>query len=113
MFNRLQDHQVRLIVSANSAVRELNITLADLQSRLSWGAVFQLKTLSDQQRSAAIQLRAERRGLELNDEVMQFIYHRGQRDMQTLLDVLDSLDHASLTQRRRLTVPFVKDIMGW
>ena len=113
LFNRLQDHQVSLIVSANSAVRALNIALADLQSRLSWGAVFQLKNLSDQQRIAAIQLRAERRGLELNDEVMQFIYHRGQRDMEALLVVLAKLDHASLKQQRRLTVPFVKDVMGW
>ncbi|ARN72967.1 DnaA regulatory inactivator Hda [Oceanicoccus sagamiensis] len=113
LFNRLQERQVHLIVSANSAVRELNSGLADLSSRLSWGAVFQLKSLSDPQRSAAIQLRAERRGLELNDEVIQFIYHRCQRDMETLLDVLDTLDHASLKEQRRLTVPFVKDIMGW
>ena len=113
LFNRLQDHQVRLIVSANSAVRELNIALADLRSRLSWGAVFQLKHLTAAQRTAAIQLRAEHRGLELNDEVMQFIYHRGQRDMEALLAVLDTLDHASLKQQRRLTVPFVKDVMGW
>ncbi len=113
LFNRLQDHQVKLVVSAKRSVRELAIGLADLSSRLSWGAVFQINPLSDEQRVAAIQLRAESRGLELNDEVMQFIYHRCQRDMHALLDVLDTLDHASLKEKRRLTVPFVKDIMGW
>ncbi len=113
LFNRLQDNQVSLIVSANSAVRELDIGLADLSSRLSWGAVFQIKSLSDDQRVEAIQLRAEWRGLDLNDEVMQFIYHRCQRDMEALLDVLDVLDHASLKEQRRLTVPFVKEVMKW
>ena len=113
LFNRLQEQQVALVISANAAVRELNTALADLASRLSWGAVFQLKPLTDEQRIAAIQLRAEGRGLELNDEVMQFIYHRCQRDMEALLDVLDILDHASLKEQRRLTVPFVKATMGW
>ncbi|MFA7553385.1 MAG: DnaA regulatory inactivator Hda [Spongiibacteraceae bacterium] len=113
LFNRLLDRQVCLLVSASCAVRELPVKLADLSSRLSWGVVFQIQNLTDSQRISLIQLRAERRGLQLGSDVAQFIYHRCQRDTQALLLVLDKLDRASLKQQRRLTVPFVKATMLW
>lgn len=113
LFNRLQEQQVGLLISANCAVRELPLALADLASRLSWGTVFQINKLTDQQHRELIQLRADGRGLQLSDEVAQFVFHRCQRDASDLLAVLDKLDKASLQQQRRLTVPFVKTIMGW
>lgn len=113
LFNRLEGAGTRLLVSANCAVRQLPIELADLASRLSWGAVHQLQSLSDPQRIAAFQFRAARRGLVLEDEVAQYVYHRSHRDTETLLLVLDKLDKASLEQQRKLTVPFVKTTLGW
>ncbi len=113
LFNRLAEHHVHLLIAADCAVRELTIELADLASRLSWGSIYQIQTLTDQQRLEAFQFRAAKRGLEVNDEVAQFIYHRSQRDTESLLAVLDGLDKASLKEQRRLTVPFVKAIMKW
>ncbi len=113
LFNRLSDAHIPLIISGRCAVRELDIELLDLASRLSWGAVFQLQNLSDDQRTATIKLRAERRGLLMGDEVAHYIYSRCRRDTQFLLSVLDTLDTASLKHQRRLTVPFVKKTMGW
>ncbi|MGK0500646.1 MAG: DnaA family protein [Oceanicoccus sp.] len=113
LFNRLQQHNVPLLIAAATAVRELSVVLPDLASRLSWGAVFALVPLSDEQRQELIQRRAKQRGLELSDDVVQFMYHRCQRDTKALLAVLDTLDHASLKLQRRLTVPFVKQIMDW
>lgn len=113
LFNRLSDAQVPLLVSGHCAVRELGIELPDLTSRLSWGAIYQLQNLDDDQRTATIRLRAERRGLLMSDEVAQYIYSRCRRDTQFLLSVLDTLDIASLKHQRRLTVPFIKKTMGW
>lgn len=113
LFNRLQERQVCLLISAHCAVRELPLVLADLGSRLSWGMVFQINPLTDQQRTKLMQLRASGRGLQLSDEVAQFIYHRCQRDTAALLVVLDTLDKASLQQQRSLTIPFIKTTMGW
>lgn len=113
LFNRLLDNNCCLLISANAPVRELPCGLADLTSRLSWGSIYQIKNLSDQQKISALQFRARRRGLKLSDEVVQFIFHRCQRDTKTLMAVLDNLDKASLTEQRRLTVPFVKMVMEW
>ncbi|MGL5222796.1 MAG: HdaA/DnaA family protein, partial [Plesiomonas shigelloides] len=34
------------------------------------------------------------------------------RDMRTLFDTLDKLDHASIAAQRKLTIPFVKEILS-
>lgn len=113
LFNRIKDIGGRLLVAAKSQPKELNIELADLQSRLSWGVVFALNPLSDDDKCFALQLRAQKRGLSLTDDVARFLIAREQRDMASLLASLDRLDHASLASKRRLTIPFVKQTLDW
>ena len=113
LFNRLLEAQVYLLVAADRSPRELKPNLADLASRLSWGSLYQLKSDSDDDQKTILQFRAERRGIEMPDDVAQFIYHRCQRDTHSLLNVLDKLDAASLKAQRKLTIPFVKATMRW
>lgn len=112
-FNRMRDAARRLVISANAAPRQLAIELPDLASRLSWGAIFHLQSLDDAQRSAALQLRAHQRGLQLSDEVARYILHRGPRRLSALFSELERLDKASLSAQRRLTIPFVKQALDW
>ncbi len=113
LYNRLRDSGVSLLVSADAPVHEVGITLPDLRSRLSWGAVYRLQVLNESQQREMIRMRARHRGLPLNDEVVQFIAHRCRRDPDSLIAVLDRLDQASLRAQRRLTIPFVKAVMEW
>jgi DnaA family protein len=68
--------------------------------------------LDDEQKQAALQFRARARGLVLNDEVAAYIIQRLPRDMNELFWQLNRLDHASLAEQRKLTIPFVKKILG-
>lgn len=111
-FNQMKDAGNHLLIAGNCAVRELKTKLPDLASRLSWGLVYQLQSLSDEELIQVLQLRAVQRGLELSEDVSHFILHRCQRDMSALMATLDTLDHASLKQRRRLTIPFIKSILN-
>ena len=113
LFNHLAANSVALLVSANGSVRTLPWVLADLASRLSSGAVYHVAPPSMECRLTILQCRAHQRGIKLSSEVAQFIYYRCQRDMGALMTVLDRLDQASLTAQRRLTIPFVKAVMGW
>lgn len=113
LFNRIRDQQGHLLVAANAAPKQLGVELDDLLSRLTWGIVFQLAHLSDDEKIEALILRARQRGFDLLDEVASFILTRGPRDMSGLSGVLDRLDQASLTAKRKLTIPFVKAEMGW
>ncbi|GAB3382331.1 DnaA regulatory inactivator Hda [Azotobacter armeniacus] len=113
LFNRLRDCGRRLLLSAAVPPRELPVKLPDLKSRLTLALVFQLQGLSDEDKLRALQLRASRRGLHLTDEVGRFILTRGSRSMAALFELLDKLDQASLQAQRKLTIPFLKETLGW
>jgi len=49
----------------------------------------------------------------LGDEVARYILHRGPRRLDALFDLLARLDRASLSAQRKLTIPFVKQALGW
>jgi DnaA family protein len=113
LFNRLRDSGRRLLLAADAAPRELPVLLPDLQSRLSQALVFQLRELDEEDKLRALQLRASRRGLQLPEEVGRFILSRGERSMNSLFELLERLDQASLQAQRKLTIPFLKQTLGW
>ncbi len=110
--NQILDADRILLVSAVMSPRECPIDLPDLQSRLVRLPTFRVRPLGDDERVSALQLRAKHRGLDLPDDTARFLLNRSRRDMASLYDVLDKLDLAALRAKRRLTIPFVKDVMG-
>lgn len=113
LYNTARANGCRLVVAGNAAPRALQVNLADLRSRLSWGIVYQLESGGDADKAAILQFRAQRRGLTLSESVAAYIVSRAPRAMDQLLRVLDALDTASLREQRALTIPFVKETLGW
>ncbi|WP_414502828.1 DnaA regulatory inactivator Hda [Zymobacter sp. IVIA_5232.4 C2] len=112
-FNRMRDAGKRMVVSAPCAPRQLDVKLPDLASRLGWGMTFHLSPPTDEQRRDALILRAAMRGMQLPQEVARYILHRGPRRLSELFEVLDRLDMASLSAKRKLTIPFVREALEW
>jgi DnaA family protein len=108
LFNRLRESGGTLLVTAGKRPDQSGIQLADLVSRLCWGVTYVLKPLDEETLFAAVTYRARARGLELPEDTARFLLRRFPRDLASLCDLLDRLDHASLIARRRLTIPFVK-----
>ena len=100
-----------MIVSGNASPSEVGFSLPDLVSRMQWGLIYQLQPMADDEKLAALQRRAAMRGLQLSDEVGRFLLTRMARDLRTLFDVLDKLDKASMVHQRKLTIPFIKEML--
>lgn len=111
LFNRVHDAGGHIILTAHDLPKAIEINLPDLVSRLSWGMVYQLLSLSDQEKLAALTMRAKCRGISLSDDVGKYLLTHCPRHMGTLLAALDALDRASLAAQRRLTIPFVKEVL--
>jgi DnaA-homolog protein len=111
LLRELEDAGGRLLLSAQTPPALVRWALADLGSRCAAGAVFQLRALDEDERRAALQLRARLRGLELPEETWQWLRRRFPRDMRTLYELLDTLDEAALAAQRRLTVPFIREVL--
>lgn len=112
-FNRARDAGCRLLFSAQAAPRVVQVELPDLHSRLSWGSVYQLQSADDEVKQEIFCFRAARRGLQVPLEVASYIVSRAPRALTALLDLLDQLDAASLAEQRSLSIPFVKQQLGW
>lgn len=110
-YEALRGVRAGLVVASRTAPAGLPLALADLRSRMSSAAVFQLRPLDDAQKQQALALRARLRGFELPEDTGQYLITRYARDMHALCRMLDELDVASLAAQRRLTIPFVKSVL--
>ncbi len=108
LYNQMRDLGHRLVVSANNNAENIAFCLADLKSRLQWGITYKLKPLSDTQKIELLQNRAQLKGFYLDNEVAEFFLNRVSRNLESLINLLDKLDYASLSEQRKLTIPFVK-----
>lgn len=110
-YNRIRATTTRFIIVSDVAPGQLKCRLSDLQSRLSSGLIFQVQPLTDEQMILALQMRAYHRGLHISRDVGQYLIRHFPRNMRALFDILVKLDRASLIAKRRLTIPFVKQVM--
>lgn len=84
---------------------------ADLRSRLGWGNVFQLHLLDEAERRLVLRQQAEARGVTLGGDVVDYMLRRFSRDLGSLMQLLDKLDHHALRTQRAITIPLLKDML--
>ncbi|HJV60829.1 MAG TPA: DnaA regulatory inactivator Hda [Albitalea sp.] len=84
----------------------------DLRTRLGWGHVLALQPLSEAETRAALRRDADRRGLFLSDDVMDYLLTRFERDLKHLMALLDRLDDYALANKRAITVPLLKQMLA-
>ena len=111
-FNTIKDRGGRLIFASHTPPNNLAIGLPDLLSRLLWGPVYQLLPLDDAGKVSALQLQAHRLGMQISEEVAQYVVNHSPRGLASLFAVLERLDQESLVSKRRLTIPFIKQTLG-
>lgn len=111
-FNRMHEAKKRLIIASTSPAQKLNIILPDLVSRLSGSVIYQVQELTDDEKIEALIYRSRSKGIEMPLKVAQYLYCHCERDMKSLFEKFAVLDRASLAAQHKLTVPFVKEVLG-
>ena len=101
----------RMLVSAGAVPWNIPFVLADLRSRLAAATLYRLHELDDEGRARALRQHASARGIEVPDDVVGYVLTRYRRDMPSLVALLDRLDYHSMACQRRLTVPFVRNLI--
>lgn len=103
---------LRVLYVASAAPDQLPLVLPDLRSRLSQCARIVLAPLDDAGRREVLRERARRRGLVLEDAALDWLLSRAGRDLGGLAALFERLDRASLAAQRKVTVPFLRQVMG-
>jgi len=110
LYERQRANGGRLLVTGAAIPGRLGLQLPDLATRLASMLVYAVHSLSDDEKVTALCLRAERRGLEMPDDVARYLLLRTPRDMHSLFAWLDRLDAESLVAQRRITIPFLRQL---
>jgi DnaA family protein len=110
LYNQLRESGGRLVVSGIAAPGQMGLR-DDLATRLAWGLSYQLHPLSDEEKTQALKNHAEARGMKLPDEVLDYCLRHLRRDMPSLIATIDALDEWSLTDKRAVTLPLLKQLL--
>ncbi len=111
LYNRIKSTQKLLFISAVDRPAQVDLLLPDLVSRFNAGLLMRINPLTDAGKSKVLAMLASRKGMVLTIEVANFLINRYPRDMASLSALLDVLDRASLIAQRKLTIPFVKEVL--
>jgi DnaA-homolog protein len=111
LWQRAAERGNTLLFSARENPAQVDWSLPDLKSRLASSTVFAVRELDDAEQAEALGLRAHLRGFELPAETTRYLQRRFPRDMRTLCEILDTIDDAAFAAQRRITVPFIKEIV--
>lgn len=112
LFNAARDRGHSLAVSALLPAAQLNCVLPDLRSRLASLLVVKIPALDDLARQRLLVQWGEQKGLRVPEDVALFLLSRYSREIAALRSALETLDKASLQEQRRLTIPFVKQVLA-
>jgi DnaA family protein len=110
IYNQLKESGGSLITAGLHAPTQMGLR-DDLATRLAWGLVYQLQPLNDAEKALALQNHAAERGIRLPTEVVDYCLRYLRRDLSTLMATLDALDEWSLTTKKPVTVPMLRQLL--
>lgn len=110
LHNRIKAGRGTLLASGNAAPAQLALR-PDLVTRLGAGLVYQVHGLNEEEKVAALKRHAQARGFQLSQEVIAYLLRHAQRDLPSLLALLDALDRYSLANRRAITLPLLRELL--
>ncbi len=108
--NRARAAGVTVLYTAQKAPEELGLVLPDLRSRLGQCVRVLLQPLDEEGRAAVLRERA-RRGLAIDEAAIEWLLSHTGRELGGLITLLDWLDRESLAAKRRITVPFLRQVL--
>ncbi len=111
LHNRLRDAGKAALYVARSGPAGLPLVLPDLRSRLAQCTLLALPAPGDALRAAVLRQHAQARGLVLEEAAIDWLLSRTDRGLGALVGLLEELDRASLAAQRRVTVPFLRQVL--
>lgn len=111
LYNRARESRASLLFAATAAPAQLGLQLPDLISRLSACTQVVLQPLNENERREVLRQFAARRGLQVDDEIFDWLFARHSRDLSALITLFERVDHAALAAQRRITIPFLREML--
>ena len=99
-----------ILVTSTTKLNQIDFRIPDLASRLTWDLIFDIRELNDKDKIKVLKKYAKERGL-LSSSVCDYIMTHYKRDLYFLCNSIKFLDEKSLSLKRNITIPFIKNII--
>jgi DnaA family protein len=109
-YNRCKDSKKNMLVTGLYSPLQMKLR-HDLATRLAWGVTYEVIGLSDEEKKLALLKHADERGMKLGMDIIDYCLKYLKRDMPNLFSILEALDKWSLTYKRPITLPLLKEII--
>ncbi len=100
-----------VLVTSSKDINECNLNLKDLSSRLSSDKIFTISDLDDSDKINMMISYCSQRGLEIPDKVLNYIINNCSRDIYFICALIKSIDSASMSTKKKITIPFIKKVL--
>ena len=110
-FNYCLNQNTKILFSSNDFIKNLDIKLADLESRLNTVLPVEILKPADEEKMNLINFELQQRGLEINDKEMQYIFTYHSRDLNSLLNLAEKLDEISHQEKKSISINLIKKII--
>ena len=111
IINDLMIRKKSIFLTSSIPVNEINFKLKDLKTRVCSDQILEIKELDDFEKINLLNKIARDRGWILPDKVSKFILNHFDRDLYFLCNVIKSIDERSLSEKKNITIPFIKKII--
>ena len=105
---RLAQTNERLFITLDASPDMQCSLREDVRTRLGAGHIYRLTPLNEAQQRLLLAQRAQQRGWQLTEDVLDTLYQRAPRDLSSLARLVERLDQLSLEQKRRITLPLLR-----
>ncbi|MEQ1706560.1 MAG: hypothetical protein ABL867_11410 [Rickettsiales bacterium] len=112
LFNHCKDIGVKLLITSSFPVSSLPFTLPDLTSRLRGLQVATIYPPDDALIAGVMRKQFADRQLLVDDEVISYLVTHTERTLENVKILVEKLDRNALSEKRRITVPFVRKVFG-
>ena len=111
IMNDLMIRKKSIFLTSSIPANEINFKLKDLKTRVCSDQILEIKELDDSEKINLLYKIAKNRGWILSDKVSKFILNHFDRDLYFLCNVIKSIDERSLSEKKNITIPFIKKII--
>ncbi len=101
-----------VVITSTEDIESLNIKLPDLKSRIISEFIFEIKDLDDNQKINLMTNVCKERGFDISMNVIRYILNNYNRDLYFLYSLIKNIDSASLSSKKKITIPFIKKVLN-
>ena len=114
LFNLINNSLIsgcRLVFGASQNPASINFSLSDLDSRIRKINSTEVFPINNENLQEAVKKISQFRSIRLGNKELNYLMTYTERSIDSLINILNKLDDLSIEQKRKITIPLIKEII--